>query len=226
MLKLGYMFKRICLVLLCLTLCACDNATAFSTSKLDSILSDETRLNVRQNNYTDYIDYYLPSDVQEDESNKLAFSFMCELSKLVMNVNIADIINSKYHNELVLSDEGFFDEDKLIFEKKGSYVNYRNEKMPFIYRLYEYDNKYVAYFSNTDINIYGLIHPQDVEFVTDRIYTIAKGSDVDRDLIIVNYSSKDVIDYHKTQVNLFESSFPIEGRIDDLMIDSGNQTLE
>ena len=220
------MLKRLCLVLLCLLLCACQNTRGFKDDKLDSILSDETRLNVRQNNYTDYIDYYLPSDVQEDESSKLAYSFICDSSKLVMNVNIADIINNKYHHDYVLTDEGFFDESKLVYEKKGSYTSYAYENMPFIYKLYEYENKYVAYFSNTNINIYGLVNSQDVEFVTDRIYTIAKGCDVDRDLIIVNYSSKDVIDYHKSQVNLFESSFPTEGRIDDLMIDSSNQTLE
>ncbi|MBR4421082.1 MAG: hypothetical protein IKS69_00935, partial [Erysipelotrichaceae bacterium] len=54
--------------------------------------------------------------------------------------------------------------------------------------------------------------------VSSRILLMAKGISISNDDIIANYSSKDVVDYHKKQVNLFETVMPVNGVVNDFLI--------
>ena len=55
---------------------------------------------------------------------------------------------------------------------------------------------------------------------------VATNCDVKDDMVIADYSTKDIIDYEKSTVNLFEQSFPQEGRVEDMMIDTGKTVSE
>lgn len=54
--------------------------------------------------------------------------------------------------------------------------------------------------------------------MASKIFNLLKSADVDTSAVLTNYSSRDVIEYRKSTVNLFEAVMPVEGRIDDMMI--------
>lgn len=213
--------KKIFIIVLCLLLCSCANKNTLEES-LDLILDNPAKLNIRQNNYTNYLDYYLPSDLFEEDASELSFTFYNDNTKIITNLNVAGIIENKYYREYMLKDEGFFDNEKNVYSKKATYINASNSELEFVYNLYKYDDIYLVHFYSTDVNAYAMCDYDNIVFTTQKIFQIAKGIDVNYDAIITNYSSKDVIDYQKKQIDLFNNAFPINGRIDDLMIDSSS----
>lgn len=210
--------------MLCLALCSC-SASYDVQSELDGIFAqDEEPLKVRHNNYTDYIDYYLPSDVAEFSNDKTSFIFMYNDSRIVMDINIAAIINSVYYRNVPLSIEGFFDEDRKVYQKSGSLTDMSKQSREYIFDVYRYDDRYLLNLVCEDVLFYAWCVPSQLLPVSSRILIMAKSALVNRNDIAADFSSIEVIDYEKKQVNLFETIMPVNGVINDLLIGESGQT--
>lgn len=206
------------IIVFALLLCGC-NAINKADTELDKLFADDKYVKVRANNYSDYIEYYLPSDVNEDNCSKLAYSFSDDDYKFILNINVSGIINSQYYKDYKLVDEGFFDDNKLIYKYEGDYVNSSNNKNKFFVKVYEYDNQYILHFVTSTVNVYGTCKQDKLYLLASKVLQIVKSVNIYEDKIITDYSSKDVIDYNKSVVNLFEDVFPIEGKVEDMMIE-------
>lgn len=202
--------------LVCILLCSCSLST---NQSLDSIFNNTSPSNARVNNYSTYVDYYEPSDIYEVDADETSVIFELNDSKIIMNINIAGIINNRYYNDEVLKDEGFFDNNKLVYNKESYYLDEESNQIPFFFNMYDYEDIYLMHLSNCFINIYGYCNKKDSELMASKIYNLLKSCDVDTAGVLANYSSRDVIEYHKSTVNLFETVMPVEGRIDDMMIE-------
>ena len=113
--------KRVFLVFLCLVLCSCA-VRGDLKSELDAVFSTAgTEEKIRHNNFTEYVDYYLPSDVSEETADRLSCILTYNRSRIIMDINISGIINERYYDELPLEVEGFFDESRAFYRKEGTY---------------------------------------------------------------------------------------------------------
>ena len=213
------------MLLLCFFLFACSGKIDL-LSQLDAVFTKEAKaMKIRKNNYTDYVDYYLPSDLSEEESGKLSNTFRYGESSVIMNVNIAGIINTKYYEEQDIVNEGFFDESRSLYRRNAYYLNTDGDSREYLYELYRYEDHYLLYFISPELVFYGYVSEEDVIPLTSRILLIAKSASVKDEDVIAVYSSKDVIDYQKKQVNLFETIMPVNGVIHDLMTDEAKESL-
>ena len=195
---------------------------------LDKVFSSQKDLDLKasKNNYTNYIDYYCPSDLFEIDSDGLSYVFRFNDSSLIMNINIAGIINSRYYDIYNLVDEGFFDSSKLVYERNDVYFTEVEDK-EFSYRLYKQDDIYLIYFLTNEMVFYALANEDDLIPLTEKILFLTKTANIKEDAVIANYSNKDIIDYEKKQVNLFETTMPVSGKIDELLIhDENNDEIE
>ena len=199
-------------------MCGCAD-TKNITSDLDEVFYDEELYRIiRTNNYTRYANYYLPSDVQETDVDDLSYVFSYNHSKIIMDVNVSGIINSKYYDKYIIKDEGFFDNSKLIYSHEGNYPNPKEKMIPYFYRVYNHDDDYLAYFMSEELIFYVYTNIDDLIPVTSRILLMAKGTNIDNENIIYQYSSKEVIDFEKKQVNMFETIMPVNGNINEFFI--------
>ncbi len=199
-------------------LCGCVSI-ADPAPELDQVFSaDMKQEKIRRNNYSTYIDYYLPSDTSELEGGKLSDSFTYHNSTFIMDVNISGIINEKYYPSEQFSDEGFFDRNKLQYSRQGTYVDADGESHEYLYRVYRYDEKYLTYFVSRDLIFYGYASEDDLVGLSSRILLMAKGAEVRHNDVVANYSLRDEIDYEKKQINLFETIMPVNGNVNEFMI--------
>lgn len=194
--------------------------------QLDSVLNKEFVFNNRKNNYTNYIEYFVPSDINEQEVDALSFSFNGDGYGFIMNINVTSIINKEYYDNQTLNDEGFFDENKLIYNKSGSFTNVDGKVVDYFIKTYQYDSEYLVYFVTNELNFYGHSMSDKVGLLADKIIQMAGTCAVNETKVLEDYSSIDVIDYEKKAVNLFESIYPVEGRIEDLMVDKEPKVSE
>ena len=137
-----------------------------------------------------------------------------------MDINISGIINERYYDELPLETEGFFDESKLFYRKEGTYKDNEGNDREYIFRVYEYDEEYLLHFLTKDLVFYGYGERNDLIPLASRIFLIARGADVRTSAVLADFSTIDVIDYHKKQVNLFETIMPVNGSINDFLLET------
>ena len=218
--------KKIIVLLLCIVMGGCASKTDIQNS-LDAVFSEDTGTRFfRKNNYSNYIDYYVPSDTFEVKVDALSSSYEYSNARIVMNINVSGIIAAKYYPEKVFNDEGIFDSSRLVYERTGEYLNSDEEYNPYRYQVYEYEDRYLAYFLSRDLVLYGYCDGYDLTGLSSKILTIVKSADVKRDDVAASFSSKDVIDYEKKQVNLFETIMPVNGNINDFLITPEDSSVE
>lgn len=210
--------KKILLFLLCMILCGCTAADQ-DVSSLDRVfLSESEAMTIRRNNYTHYIDYYLPGDASELSSSDLAFVFQYNHSRIILDVNVSGIINERYYPDIPLSDEGFFDEEKLLYSRNSTFLNGEGKNEEYLFCVYSYDREYLICLSTRELILYGYADREDLIPVSSRMLLMARSASVRSEQIVSAYSSKEVIDYEKQQVNLFETIMPVNGQINDFLI--------
>ena len=213
--------KKVFLVLcLLLGLCGCktiENNTLSNT--LDDVLDSFSDVkNYRINNILEYYSYYLPSDMSEETADSDSIVLKYNDSRIIMNLNIANIVNSKYYYSSI-TDEGFFDEQYLVYQKNGTYTNQQRQNKLYILKIYSYKDLYALQFITSDMNYYGSVGKNEIDEVVKHLLVIAKNTSVDNEAVVKAFSNKDVIDYKKKQINLFDTSVPSSGELVNILID-------
>lgn len=217
--------KKIIVLLICLLLCGCAIREDINV-QLDKVFNNDVVAKNRTNNYTDYIEYYVPSDVNETDADALSFSFTSDGFGFIMNINVTNIINSEYYDNRTLNDEGFFDTSKLVYSKDSSFSNENGDQIDYFIRAYEYEDEYLLYFVTNELNFYGYASNDKVGLLAEKMVQMAANCKVNNAKVLADYSSIDVIDYEKKAVNLFENIYPVEGRVEDLMLDKTPEVSE
>ena len=205
---------------MCILLCSCAPASEDIRTELNAVFKTENvRETIRRNNYSDYIDYYVPSDTSQMECSTLASRFSYNNASFIMEVNVSGIINERYYPEEELAQEDFFDDSKLIYFRKSTYTDTDGNEHDYLYKVYSYGDEVLSCFTSRDLIFYGYGNKGDLIAMSSRILLMAKGAVVRGNDVISAYSSKNEVDYEKKQVNLFETIMPVNGNVSDFMID-------
>lgn len=211
------------LTLLCTVflLCACQTYDPNElNSDLDAVFSGLGDIGTyRINNTMQYYSYYLPSDMSEESLDSDAVVLRYQDSRIVMNLNIPNIINARYYPDHLLEDEGIFNSDSLVYQNSGSYTDQDGLDKEYIYSLYRYENTYIIYLTCTDMNYCASVDEFSVRGVTAHLLTIMKNTSVASADVVTAYANKDIIDYKKKQIDLFDTGLPNNGSISSLLID-------
>lgn len=209
-------------VLLCLLfICAgcVSNDSTVLTNNLDNVFNNiDSVTKYYTNNKMRYYSYYLPSDMGEEEIDSESVTINYNDSKIVMNLNIADIINEKYYPDELLKDDKFFDSQYQIYENSGSYT-LDDEEYRYEYKLYKRNNTYAISLKTVNMNFYGVSTLSDVVELTKHLLMVSKSIEVEKDAVLKTYYKKDVIDYSKKQIDLFDNSLPSNGKLSDMLTD-------
>ena len=217
--------KRAFVVLLLVMMCGCASNKDINT-ELDSLLSDTNKIvSNHPNNSLEYYDYYLPSDMGEVsfDQESLVLSYLD--SKIVVNINVNDIVNNKYYPEQYLTNSSLLDQNKLVYSKSGKYLTIKDIERDYILNLYQNNDYYVIELITSDLT-YITSSKAYIKDIVKHLFTIAKSVDLDEELIIADYSDKNIVDYKKKQIDLFDSTRPTSGDLSEMLIGDaivGNQ---
>ena len=215
------MRKIVSFLLLCLVLTVCKVINADDISyELDDIFDNVAIIgDYRSNNQMNYYDYYLPSDMAEEEIDSDSIVLKYNNSRIIMNLNINGIINKKYYSDIPLDNDDFFVDDYLLYENEGKLDTFDGLSQRYIYKLYTYNDQYVINLITSYMNYYGSVDITDINSVTKHLLTIAKNTQVNIEYVIKDYSNIDVIDFQKKQIDLFDARIPASGELQEMLID-------
>lgn len=198
-------------------MCGCASNKDINT-ELDSLLSDTNKIvSNHPNNSLEYYDYYLPSDMGEVnfDQESLVLSYLD--NKIVVNININDIVNNKYYPEQYLTNSSLLDQNKLVYSKSGKYLTIKDIERDYILNLYQNNDYYVIELITSDLT-YITSSKAYIKDIVKHLFTIAKSVDLDEELIIADYSDKNIVDYKKKQIDLFDSTRPTSGDLSEMLI--------
>lgn len=218
--------KKYLICFLLIFLCACSSSSL--TDSLDALLNNVDSISTnRTNNNLTYYSYYLPSDMgQDDGKDCVILSFLD--SKIIMSVNVKEIINNRYYESAYMQSAGLYNIDNLIYVKEGTYTTLNGEIKDYIYRLYQINDSYVVELETSDLSFLACAD-SNIKDLSRHLFIIAKSANVDSDLVISDYSNKSVVDYQKKQIDLFDSIKPTTGSLSDLLTNDaiiGDSNLE
>ncbi len=186
-------------------------------SSLDALIVNElSPLNLRQNNQLKYFSYYLPSDMQEKAYDDEMLIVAYDDIEILININIASIINRRYYETYSLTDDGFFDEKNCCYNNYAYYNDLSGQTKELKINIYQNDDLYFIHVFTSNMQFYSVATLNEVYEVVRHIYLMARCITVDEDAVVSVYSTKDVIDYQKKQIDLFEYIIPSSGTIADL----------
>lgn len=218
------MCKKIILILICLlslTACVSNNISDFESQVnegIDSAMPLNNSLGV--NNITKYFSYYLPKDMTEDICEETYAVFEFNGFPIVMNLNISNIINKKYFTNVQLSSDEYFNSEKLLYTKSGSITNKKGNANEYLINIYSRDDTSVyVEFVTPSISFHSYCVNGMLKEVIRHMVVMVQYLQVDDTLVLENYYDRDLIDYQKKNVDLFDRIIPANGRIDEMIVD-------
>lgn len=214
------MKKIISLVLISLVLSGCmyvkDIDNHFELNEVINIQESE-EFESRTNNFSDYVSYYLPSDMSEIDSDLTTFVFRYNDSIILYNINIADIINQKYYpNKVLMGNDYFYDDNYLFLEHSGNIKTVDGDDS-YIVKVYEIEDEYLFSYSDISSQIYAYSSSGDAKEVLRHIFILARNARIESEKVITTFSDKDVISATKKTISLFNYVYPSSGYLSDLM---------
>lgn len=213
------MKKIVILILVLILLYGCGNSSSNIQSELEQVFSNNNFVMTKSNNYTDYIDFYLPSDIKEEYCNDTSYVYNVDDCKLIISINLPTIFNEYYYGNAALRDDGLFSDDNLIYSFEGETLNQKVKKTRYYFKAYQYDDMYILHLVTSDLELCGYCYKDRVKMLASKMLQMVNNSNVNKDNIIRDYSSRDIIDYERNKVNLFETIYPRDGYVKDILKD-------
>ena len=205
--------KKVLVLFLLVLLCACQTVTDVSSSVNETIdLLESTASIMSANNDKGYYSYYVPPSVSKLVSENTYNIFSISGNKVLMNLDVAAIISNEYYTDTVEAYDLYSIAD-VVYERS-------DEMMDISYSLSVYDYGDDYYLIDLYINDVYLIALIDINYIPNVLYNmfvIGLSVEADYNLVINDFSSLDIVDYHQETVDLFEIIVPQEGRVEELI---------
>lgn len=210
------MRKIFCLILI-FCLVGCSQPPQSFQERLENTLLNANQIEaVSPSNRKIFYSYYVEPSVGRIDSNESSNIFEKNNVKFVMNLNVSNIINTRYYSDAMI-DSNTVTKDELLFTINGKYKDYLDNEYDYSCDVYKYDNTYYMTFVSKYMNFYAIGNQMDLITVAQEMLKISKTIRVDEDAVISHYSSKETVEYQKEALQLFEVVVPENGRVDEML---------
>lgn len=208
--------KRIIFMILCLLLVGCSNEVTNFQSEIEKSIAIENNKQafLPENNKT-YYSYYVDPSVGRLYSDQTSSIFVYQSTKFIMNLNVTEIINSKYYDQDSNSIQ--LNEGLRLFSINGEYLDYTNNTYPYICDVFKLNKSYYLRFVSKYVTFYTQGSEMELINVVKKMLQISKTLVVNEEKVITYFSSKETIEYTKETIQLFDIIVPVNGNIQDLL---------
>ena len=213
---------RLILVLLIFQLVGCSKISdeLKITEQVSSIA--ELSVNYDNNNFKEYYSYFTNVDVGKISSNEVSSVLTVSDNEFVMNLKVNNIINDELYNSEYLE---VYDIKELKYENDGIYLS-NGIKYNYEYNVYSLnDNDYLLLLDTEYLSFSAIAELNQLPEIAYEMINIAKSVNIDNDLIVNQFSNKNVIDHEKETIKLFEQKIAVNGTIEEMIGTDDNDDM-
>lgn len=163
--------------------------------------------------------YYLEPSIGRVRSDRIGNLFQLNGTFFAMNLNVPQIINAAYYDNIVNQD--LVTDLEAVYENEGTYTDHSDTAHAYRVDIYRKDDagNYLVFRSDTVI-FYAACLESECADLCGTMMRIARSMVVRRDEVILNYSIHQSISYNRKEIDLVQNYAPQSGVIDELFDDS------
>ncbi len=155
--------------------------------------------------------YYLPYDIGVVESNNISSIVKYDNNEIFLSINVSDVMRNGDKPEVKFNEELYFSDN---FDLKM-----RDQELPANLLIEQLKaDSYIIYFEVDDVFLVSQVNYANLKYTLERIVYIGRSLDVDKKLIVSEFSNKETLTYKKEVIELFSNSIPEEGMIQDIIV--------
>lgn len=207
--------KKIIISLFILVYCFGCGEQNFSVEKIEASIEKALSEPVfKVNHVKRYYSYYLPPSFGRMYSEQVSNIFKYRENKILMNLNISEIIQNKYYSSEQQSMTTQVDYE--LFSKTGTFLNGAGVLKEYRVDLFSFNDAKILRLITDDIILYSQTHLFETDDIIHYMFQIAKSVSIDENLILEDYASKEIISGKKENIQLFEKVVPTDGNVNEL----------
>ncbi len=215
------MMKRFIAFFVAFILVGCSNTINFKADLERNINEEVINKAFSPSNNKDYYSYYISPSLGMLYSDKTTNVLTYQNEKIIMNLNTSAIINSVYYTDALNVDGS---NPYKGFSIDGVALNYKNEEVKYIYNVYKYEDMHILELDSTLVNIVSQSNDYDLLQISRYMMQILKSFNIKQENILMDYSSKETIEFSKENIEIFEQIVPVDGKINDIL--EGSESID
>ena len=158
--------------------------------------------------------YYVLPDVGVRETTDLSSVLDIENTTVVMSLSVSDIVARQYYD--VKGFESKILSDKVLYKKKGVYVDRNGKQNTYVFTVLDSEGKKVVVLENGLISLVGTLKDTAMSLVVDSMFVTMRSVDVDEKDVASHYSNKTIVNYKAIHEEFFNHRVPESGTLYDI----------
>ena len=171
-----------------------------------------------------FISYYLEPFIGRRDGNASNSVFIIDGEEVVLNVDVPSIITAKYYASDLSGEGGFRTGDSfpnLVLEKEGSFFSGSGLIREFQCRIYQpTEEKYGILIQTSNVMMYAEVPYAKLSNTIYHMMRILRTVRVDEEKVVTAYSQKEMMNYHKETLEIFQTLYPEDGTLHDMLNDN------
>ncbi|MCF0111184.1 MAG: hypothetical protein HUJ58_04725 [Erysipelotrichaceae bacterium] len=169
------------------------------------------------------ISYYLQPSVGRVESNPSASVFLMDGNYVILNIDVTSIVTRKYYNPNSEELRDYQAFETVVYEEEGHFTTATDIVRAYRYRLYELeDEQYGMMLQTSNMLCIATAPIGDTISVTSGMFDLLRTVRCDEEAVVAEYSQKELIQYQKETLDIFEKIYPESGTLQE-MFDEYNE---
>ncbi len=217
------MMKRLFLSLMILSaLSGCVvNPNSIDQAVIESLKQAEREEISSNVNHTGSIfSYYLPSYIGKVQSTESSLVMSVHQERLVMNVDVISVVHASVDSEL----RTMFSVKEALFNYTSSFVDLKGFNQTYQLIVYPYNAKYFILLQTPEVIMSSQASLGNVMDIAYEMLKFVRTVSVSKQDVINAFSNREILNYQKTDLNMFAQLAPESGTVLD-MIEGEDENL-
>ncbi|CAM2747228.1 hypothetical protein [Erysipelothrix tonsillarum] len=179
-----------------------------------------------------YYRYYLLPDVGIKQSTQISTLYEIDRKPIMLDLDVANIVAKRYSeisgNAQAENERDQKDADKIQFSSlikeeatsyrtMGTYIDGQDVEQHFIFSVVDLEKNKAVVLENGKVDMMAIVNDANIEMIVQSMFTTMRSITVNEDLVVQDFSKKDIITYHERYEEFFEHAIPESGAISDII---------
>ncbi len=208
--------KKLFIILITtLMLFGCANMSpALIQDEVDLVISrvSESKPHENQNHNKGFFSYYLPLNVGVLRSNKISTVLLVDGSEVFMGLNVSEVLSDKIESTSAERSDFVLVKDFLTQDNLNQTI--ANQLV-----IEQLDlDQYLLYLKVNEMFFVSSLPRAAISTTLENILVISRTIDVDKKLVVAEFSNKEEMNYQQQVIELFSESIPEEGFLKEIYV--------
>lgn len=170
----------------------------------------ESKPHENQNHNKGFFSYYLPLNVGVLRANKISTVLLIDGSEVFMGLNVSEVLSNKIENNQV-------NQDDFVLVKNFSTDNNENKTVANQLIIEQLDlDQYLIYLKVNEVFFVSSLPRAAISSTLENMLIISRTIDVDKRMVVAEFSNKEEMNYQQQVIELFSESVPEEGFLKEI----------